>query len=179
MPLSVETNLYKENYSINRKGYLYGILEAYSTTYDLLKQYDYVVQVNPDVYVTDHSPLENYMSENMNNNIVHHVNTMRGDINKGFSCDFTLYRPNISSQNYFSLYKSPDISYDIDQKSLIDQNYKFLPEQFLKSVIISSGTSYKIMCPSTRNDRKIDAFGIWHCHNCDEARQFLSNKEIP
>lgn len=177
MPLDVETNLYKQNYSINRKGYLYGILEAYHTTFDLLKNYDYVVQVNPDVYITDHIALENYMVSNFDNKIVHHVNTMRGDAKKGFSCDFTLYRPNILKQNYFSLYKSDKISYDIAQKSLVDENYRFLPEQILKSVILESGISYNVMCPSTRNDRKIDEFGLWHCHDCNAAREFLKTKK--
>lgn len=176
IPLNVETNLYKLNNSINRKGYLYGILEAYHTTFDLLKEYDYVVQVNPDVYITDNALLENYMMNNFDNEIVHHVNTMRGDANKGFSCDFTLYRPNISRGNYFSLYRDVQVLHDITRKSQVDENYRFLPEQFLKRVILDSGTSHKVMCPSTRNNRKIDEFGLWHCHDCAAAKEFLKMK---
>ena len=32
------------------------------------------------------------------------------------------------------------------------------------------------MGPSTRNNRKPDDFGIWHCHDKETAKNFLMEK---
>jgi hypothetical protein len=86
LPIDMSTNEYKTNFN-NRAGYLFGALEAYTNTFDLLKSYDYVIQINPDVYITNYAKLEDYLKSNMNTDSVFHVNTMRSDIDKGFTCD--------------------------------------------------------------------------------------------
>jgi hypothetical protein len=177
IPLDVKTNVYKTDYNFNRQGYLFGILEAYSSTFDMLKGYDYVLQVNPDVYVTRHDSLEDYMTRNFENRTVFHVNTMRSDIDKGFSCDSVIYRPNLMADNFFSLYRHPQILGEVMKKRETDPNYKFLPEQILKHIIIATSNTYSVMSPGTRNNRLVDSFGLWHCHDVDAAKTFLRNKQ--
>ncbi|HEX9206841.1 MAG TPA: hypothetical protein VF851_01305 [Steroidobacteraceae bacterium] len=172
LPLDVQANVYKADYDVNRQGYLFGILEAYANTFDLLKQYDYVVQINPDVYVTN-DRLERYLLENAGNDVVHHVNTMRGDVENGFSCDFTVYRPRLARENHFALYRHPDVLDFVLGKAQTEPNYRFVPEQILRHLVLKSGLKYQVICPSTRNNRRIDAYGIWHCHDNAAARQYL------
>jgi hypothetical protein len=176
LPLDAKTNVYKTNYGNNRTGYLFGFLEACASTWDLLKSYDYVLQINTDVYVTDSEKFESYMKDNESNDAVFHVSTMRCDIDKGFACDTILYRPNLMKGNYFSLYRHPQLFNDLMQRQKSDPNYRFLPEQFLKHIILASGSKYVVMGPGTRNNRQIDAFGLWHCHDNAEARKYLSDK---
>jgi len=172
LPIDVSTNQYKTNFN-NRAGYLFGALEAYTGTFDLLKTYDYVVQINPDVYITDCSKLENYLMEKINSPEVFHVNTMRSDINKGFTCDFIVYRPNMMPGNIFSSYKSPEVMNYVLEKSNSDPNFKFIPEQILKRICDVFNLKYGVICPGTRNGRQIDAYGLWHCHDIDAARREL------
>ena len=172
IPLDVSTNDYKTNFN-NRAGYLFGALEAYSGTFDLLKMYDYVVQINPDVYVTNYLKIENYLKENFKNNSVIHTNTMRSDINKGFTCDFIVYRPNLMKENYFQFYKSPEVMGYVLEKSKVDPNFKYIPEQILKRLCEVFDLKYSVICNGTRNNRLIDEYGMWHCHEITEVEKEL------
>jgi hypothetical protein len=173
LPLNVAANVYKENYDVNKQGYLFGILEAYSSTFDLLKDYDYVIQVNPDVYLAEPAKLEAYLLANFDNDVVHHVNTMRRDIRNGFSCDFTVYRPRLVKDNHFALYRHPDVLGQVMEKAKTEPEYRFLPEQVLKHLILKAGHKYQVICPGTRINRKIDDYGVWHCHDNEAARRYL------
>jgi hypothetical protein len=172
LPLDVKANVYKEDYGVNRQGYLFGVLEAYANTFDLLKHYDYVVQINPDVYIAN-GRLERYLVENFDNDIVHHVNTMWADIKRGFSCDFTVYRPRLARTNHFALYRDPEVMDYVLERARTDPDYRSIPEQILKHLVLKAGHKYQVICPSTRYNRKIDAYGIWHCHDNEAARRYL------
>lgn len=173
VPLCIGSNAYKKDYNVNRHGYLFGILEAYTSTFDMLKNYDYVLQINPDVYVTEHELLEKYMVNNFSGTTSFHVNTMRGDFEKGFSCDSLLYRPKLMKDNIFSLYRHPNVLEEVMKKRETDPNYKFIPEQILKNLILATSSTYNVMCPGTRNNRMIDAYGLWHCHDIEAAKKEL------
>jgi hypothetical protein len=175
LPIDAKTNKYKTN-SSNRAGYLFGAIEAYTRTFDLLRDYDYVVQINTDVYITDFNKIENYLCENFNNENVFHVNTMRGDINKGFTCDTIIYRPNIMKNNVFQYCQSPEVMGFVLEKSNIEPDFKFIPEQILKRLCEVLNLKYKVICPGTRNNRTIDAFGLWHCHDISAAKDELKSK---
>jgi hypothetical protein len=172
LSLICNNNVYKEDTSLNRSGYLFGVSEAFSYTFDLVRHYDYVIFLNADVYMTDSKKIEDYLIDNFDNDLVHHVNTMRGDFDKGFSTDFTIYRPNkFLNGNHFSYYKDPQyINYITTQGGNI-------PEQMLKLILTQNDIPYKIMGPSTRNNRKPDEFGVWHCHDNEEALLFLNGGE--
>ncbi len=175
LSLDCAPNVYKIDTSVNRMGYWYGIIEAYANTFDLLRQYDYVIQLNPDVYITDSTKIECYLESNYTNSIAHHVNTMRGDIENGFSTDFHIYRPNLFHRNHFSDYALPDMAAALRMRSEKEKNYRFIPEQLLKKLVIGSGLCYTVIGPSTRNNREIDQHGLWHCHNNRDVDQFLAN----
>lgn len=172
LPIDVSTNQYKTNNN-NRAGYLFGALEAYSGTFDLLKSYDFVIQINPDVYITNYEKLENYLKDNLNTDSVFHVNTMRSDLNKGFTCDFIVYRPNMMSNNYFAFYKAPEVMGYVGEKSKIDPNFKYIPEQILKRLCEVFNLKYSVICQGTRNNRQIDEYGMWHCHEIKDVQSFL------
>lgn len=166
LPLDTDSNKYKLNYSVNSSGYTWGILEAYSSTFPLLKDYDWIIQINPDVYITDNLKIEKYLADNFENQIAFHVNTMRGNESLGFNSDFIIYRPKIMKINHFEIYKNEKFRQKIlEQKFSGNLNYKHLPEKILQSIIKMSGLQYSIICPGTRNNREIDQFGIWHCHD--------------
>lgn len=172
LPINVSTNEYKTNFN-NRAGYLFGALEAYAGTFDLLKMYDYVVQINPDVYITNFNKLENYLKENQHTDSVFHVNTMRSDINKGFTCDFIIYRPNLMNGNIFNFYRSPDVMGYVIEKAKTDQNFRYTPEQILKRLCEVLNLKYSVICEGTRNNRLIDEYGMWHCHETSEVQKEL------
>ncbi len=172
LPIDMSTNEYKTNFN-NRAGYLFGALEAYTNTFDLLKSYDYVIQINPDVYITNYAKLEDYLKSNMNTDSVFHVNTMRSDIDKGFTCDFIIYRPNKMVNNVFSFYKAPEVMGYVLEKSKTEPNFKYVPEQILKRICDVLNLGYSVICQGTRNNRQIDEYGMWHCHNNDDVQSFL------
>jgi len=172
LPIDVSTNQYKTNFN-NRAGYLFGALEAYFGTFDLLKSYDYVIQINPDVYITNYKKIEEYLKDNLNNESVFHVNTMRSDLNKGFTCDFIIYRPSLMKENIFQFYRSPEVMGYVLEKSKSDQNFKYIPEQILKRLCEVLDLKYSVICNGTRNNRLIDEYGMWHCHETSDVEKEL------
>jgi hypothetical protein len=174
LDLNCESNLYKVDTSRNRFGYWYGVIEAVSGTFDLLKTYDWVIQLNPDVYVTDDKLLWTYIETNNDTKFVHHVNTMRGDIKNGFSTDFQLYRPAKFRRNHFLDYRNHALLKGLREKKESISEFRFVPEQLLKHLVTASQEPYQIIGPSTRNNREIDRLGLWHCHDNERVLEKLA-----
>ena len=176
LPLDSSSNIYKSNTNLNRMGYWYGIIEAYANTFDLVRRYDYVVQLNPDVYITDSQKIERYLESNLSYPAAHHVNSMRGDQENGFSTDFHIYRPNLFRRNHFLDSMLPGVAETLRLRGETEERYRFVPEQLLKKLVIDSGLPYTIIGPSTRNNRAIDSLGLWHCHNNEDVEKFFKKK---
>ena len=177
LDLNCESNLYKEDTSKNRFGYWYGVIEAVCGTFDLLRTYDWVIQLNPDLYVTDGDRLWSYIETYIDSEHLYHVNTMRGDIKNGFSTDFQMYRPSKFERNHFRDYQDHDLLFNLRTKKEFNAEFRFVPEQLLKHLIVNSQQPYRIIGPSTRNNREIDSLGLWHCHDNKRAVEQLDKTE--
>lgn len=146
----------------NILGWRAGTLEAYAITFPLVRQYDYVIHLNIDAYVTNTEYIDRLLVDNLNNDVSHHVFDWRNG--NGFASDCQIYRPSKFKYNHFQDYKI-----GIDKYK--DRSNKFVTEYILSWLIKKdSEIKYKII-PSNRRD-----FGIWHTHDNEKVLKFIKQK---
>jgi hypothetical protein len=119
-------------------GYLWGAQEALSDNFHIFTQYDYVIHLNTNVYITNILNLINYLYDNLNNNIIFFVNKFR-DGREGFKTNFTIFKPkiNVYSEYNNKIYKKNLKPREIPEKMLEYQiktnniKFTFLPSEFI------------------------------------------------
>ena len=162
-------------YTKQNEGYLWGSFEKLYNFFYLFKDYHYVINTNPDVYITRDNEISNLLLDNLNNDIVYFVNMMRGSLKKGFSADFQIFKPTLFKKNYFKIYKNK--YYRFYFNILRKFNRKFTTELMLQKMIRKNNLKHKILYPSYRYQREIDPYGIWHCHDNERVKKYLSKSQ--
>jgi len=84
-------------------GFRSGGIEAVSNGIDMgiFKDYDYVIHLHPDVFITDDSYLMDVLLENLNNNIVFFTTKCLPYYERHFAFDFFIFKPKLLLTNIF------------------------------------------------------------------------------
>jgi hypothetical protein len=149
-------------------GYRTGGVEAVSDGIEMgiFKDYDYVIHLHPDIFITDDDYLLTILRENLENDTVFFITKSNPEPNF-FSFDFFIFKPKLLRQNIF-----------------IEDLYTFteLPEEYLCKMIINYNIKYSFI-KRFNNDywwpRRIDEnLKLWHEHELHKVENELKNRNL-
>ena len=146
-------------------GYRVGGVEAVCVGMDMgiFQEYDYVIHLHPDVFMTDDVYLREILLENEKNDTVFFITKVLPDP-RHFAFDFFIFKPKLLTVNIFK-----------------EELYSFTtsPEYYLHDMIQKYQVKYT-MVKRFYNDigltRRIDDhLKLFHCHNLSEAELIWIN----
>ncbi len=148
-------------------GFVMGAVEAVSTGIEMgiFTEYDYVIHLHPDVFITADVKILDVLRENLDNDVVFFVTRSMPDDERFFSFDFFMFKPRLLTRNIF-----------IDQPHSCTD----LPEHCLCDVIRKHGIKFKFIkrfendhwCP-----RRIDEhLSLYHEHDLDRVEELLGGR---
>ena len=167
-------NYYKEFKIKNKKiyittknsGYASGGMEAINDSYKMgiFNNYDYVIHMHPDVFITEETELIKLLKDNLNNNKVFLVTKyFPWKTFEHYATDFFIFKPKLLKNNIF------------DDENL----YKFKPdkvETFFYNILIKNNINC-LLVKRFNNDhwypRRIDNLKLWHEHDLNKIKKFL------
>ena len=177
---TISTDILKYFHEFNQKNkYLFvtslndghgrGGVEAVSKGLEMgiFKEYDYVIHLHPDVFITDDLYLTNILTENKDNDTVFFITKSRPDDDDFFSFDFFIFKPKLLDKNIF-----------------IDELYTFTTdvEHYLCNMIKKNNIKYTYIKRFDNNNwfpRRIDDnLKLYHEHELDNVRNVLQNMNL-
>jgi hypothetical protein len=149
-------------------GYRIGGAEAVSKGIEMgiFKDYDYVIHLHPDVFITDDRYLMEVLQENLENDTVFFINKSAPYYNF-FSFDFFIFKPKLLTTNIF-----------------IDELYTFtdIPEHYLYDMIMKHNIKYTIIKRFDNDNwspRRIDEnLNLYHEHDLNKIVSLLKNRGL-
>lgn len=168
---------YKQFEQVNKKifittqngGYRTGGVEAVSNGIEMgiFKEYDYVIHLHPDVFITDSTNILNILEENYENDTVFFITKSIPNDDLFFSFDFFIFKPKLLNENIF-----------------INSLYSFTesPEHYLHNMIKKYEIKYQII-KRFENDswfpRRVDEnLKLYHEHNLENVKTMLNELYI-
>jgi hypothetical protein len=158
----------KINNTSENAGYRTGPIEAISNIIDseklLISDYDYVIHLHPDVFITRETELLFILENELDSENIFIINKSLPD-NRFFSFDFFIFKPQKLKENVFNQWKNSNV----------------ITEYYLYNCIVSNNLPYK-MIKRFDNDnwspRRIDLLGFWHEHDLELVKKYLLKKYI-
>lgn len=150
-------------------GHRIGGVEALSQGFEmgLFKDYDYVIHLHPDVFITEDTYLLNIIMENKDNNTVFFINKSFMHEESMFSFDFFMFKPKLLETNIFK-----------------DELYTFqeYPEQYLRNMILKNNVKYTFIKRFDNDSwypRRIDDhLKLYHEHDMEKVRHVLQERNL-
>jgi len=150
-------------------GYNNGGVEAVSEGIEMgiFNEYDYVIHLHPDVFITDDKYLTEVLTENLDNDIVFFITKSVANDPIFFSFDFFIFKPKLLPKNIF-----------------IEDLYNFTccPEHYLHNMIIKNDIKYtfiKRFNNDTYHPRRIDEnLKLYHEHNLNKVVALLKKRNL-
>jgi len=145
-------------------GYRVGGVEAISEGFDMgiFQEYDYVIHLHPDVYLTDDKYLMEILNENLNNDTVFFITKSCTNDDKFFSFDFFIFKPKLLHENIF-------------KKELY--TFSNSPENYLCDMIYKYEIKHCFIKRFENNSwfpRRIDEnLKLYHEHDLEKVRNIL------
>ena len=149
-------------------GYTRGGVEAVSQGIEMgiFNNYDYVIHLHPDVFITDDSYLIDTLLNNIQNDIVFFITKSYND-ERFFSFDFFIFKPKLLTKNIF-----------------IEKMHFFTtsPEYYLHDMIKENNIKYtfiKRFDNNTWHPRRIDEhLKLYHEHELDKVVNVLKDRNL-
>jgi len=145
-------------------GFYMGGIEAVSSGFEMgiFNDYDYVMHLHPDVFITDDSKIIELLNDNLDNDYVFLVNKSMPDDERFFSFDFFIFKPKLLTRNIF-----------IDEPS----RCRDIPEHCLCDVITKNNVKFKLVKRfdnDTWSPRRIDDhLKLYHEHDLELVEDLL------
>ena len=150
-------------------GYRIGGVEAFSQAIDMgiFNDYDYVIHLHPDVFITDDTPLLDVLEKNKDNDIVFFITKSFMHEYSMFSYDFFIFKPKLLTSNIF-------------KKELY--TFQDYPEQYFRNMIISNNVKFEFI-KRYDNDywepRRIDEhLKLYHEHELEKVEKVLKERNL-
>jgi hypothetical protein len=149
-------------------GYRTGGVEALSNGIEMgiFSNYDYIIHLHPDVFITDDKYLMNILISNIDNDNVFFITKSVPDDNF-FSFDFFIFKPKLLKKNIFieDLY-----------------NFKTSPEVYLHDMIKKYNIKYSYIKRFDNNNwhpRRIDDnLKLYHEHDMSKVKDILKKRQL-
>lgn len=133
----------------------------------IFKEYDYVIHLHPDVFITDDLYLTDILLNNLHNDIVFFITKSWYPNPKFFSFDFFIFKPKLLKKNIF-----------------IDELYSFTdcPEHYLHDMIVNNNIKYTFIKRFDNDNcfpRRIDEnLKLYHEHDMDNIKNLLKERNL-
>jgi hypothetical protein len=154
---------FKLNNTDKNSGYRTGPIETVSNVIDdeklLQSNYDYVIHLHPDVFITNEKYLLDVLYNEQNTENVFIINKSLEDT-FFFSFDFFIFKPKKLQENVFNQWRT----------------WNGITEYYLYNAIISNNIPYKLVKRFDNDNwfpRRIDLLGLWHEHDLEEVKKYL------
>ena len=150
-------------------GYRVGGVEAVSQGIQMgiFNDYDYVIHLHPDVFITDDEYLRDILVNNLYNDTVFFITKSLPSNSSFFSFDFFIFKPKLLTTNIF-----------------LEELYKFEgdPEHYFYQMIIKYNIKYifiKRFNNDTWSPRRIDDnLKLYHEHDLNKVIKILNDRKI-
>jgi hypothetical protein len=150
-------------------GYRIGGVEAVSTGIEMgiFNEYDYVIHLHPDVFITDDFYLKDILVNNLDNDTVFFITKSCPDDDTFFSFDFFIFKPKLLARNIF-----------------IERLYSFecRPERYLHDMIKEYNIKYAFLKRYNNNNwypRRIDDnLKLYHEHDLSKVVKLLQQRQL-
>jgi hypothetical protein len=176
--ISPDVFKYYQNFSQKNKylhitpqnsGYRIGGVEALSNgiSMGIFSNYDYVIHLHPDVFITDDNYLMNVLNNNIDNDNVFFITKSVPDDNTFFSFDFFIFKPKLLKTNIFieDLY-----------------NFQGAPEVYLHDMIKKNDIKYSYIKRFDTDHylprRVDDNLKLYHSHDMSKAIEMLEQRHL-
>ena len=149
-------------------GFTMGAVEAVSNGIEtgLFRDYDYVIHLHPDVFITNDAGIVNLLRSNLENHDVFFVNRSLPDDARFFSFDFFVFKPRLLLRNIFR-----------DEL----HTYHGWPEHYLHDMLIKHDVRFQIVKRFDDDNwmprRVDDHLGLYHEHDLDRVEALLQTLE--
>lgn len=149
-------------------GFSMGAVEAVSNGIEmgLFGDYDYVIHLHPDVFITDDAGILKVLRSNLDNDNVFLVNRSLPDDERFFSFDFFIFKPRLLPRNIFR-----------DEL----HTYDGWPEHYLFDMLVKHDIKHQIVARFDTNDwqprRVDDHLGLYHEHDLGRVEELLTTLE--
>ena len=148
------------------EGFKMGGVEAVSDAFDrnIFKDYDYVIHLHPDVFITKDVAIMKILNENINNNTAFFITKSFPNDSYFFSFDFFIFKPKLLESNIFNdcIHECADI-----------------PEHYLCYIINKYKVPYIFINRFWDNNwqpRRIDEYlYLWHEHDLEKVERHLNS----
>ena len=150
-------------------GYRIGGVESLSHGLEMgiFKDYDYVIHLHPDVFITEDIYLNEILLNNLNNDVIFFITKSHPIDSTFFSFDFFIFKPKLLTKNIF-----------------YENLYTFTsgPEKYLHDMIKSNNIKYIFIKRFNNNNwspRRIDEnLKLYHEHDMNKVKKLLESKNI-
>ena len=155
----------KQTFPVYPNGVFNGFLKGLSNNFEFFQNYDYVIHLVPDCYITSEEKIVDLLKENINsefNFIVDYHPNHNSSTQLQYICDFFIFKPkNIT--NIFSDHSDINV---------------IAAENWLYSKIHQYNIPHKTICRGTQSLLwNIDDYGLIHNHNLLRIRSILEGNE--
>lgn len=147
--------------------YTMGQIEALSDSYDkgIFAQYDYVLNIHPDVFILEEEPIVNLLKKNMKTDTCFFVSQGLPDDRAFLQTDFFIFKPKLLTMNIFK-----DTLYE----------WKDWTEHYMYYILYKYNIKYELIKRfdnNTWHPRRIDNYRMWHEHDLSLVEAYIENLE--
>jgi glycosyltransferase involved in cell wall biosynthesis len=154
----------KINNNNKNAGYVNGAIQSVSNLIEdeklLHSNYDYVIHIHPDIFMTNENTLLELLHNELNNEETFIVNKYLVNNSSFFSFDFFIFKPKKLQENIFNQWTT----------------YNGFAEHYIYNAITSNNISYKLIKRFDDDNwfpRRIDLLGLWHEHDLEKVKKYL------
>lgn len=157
----------KITYGNNVGGYLRGQFQAITEVFDMeiLQDYDFVIHLHPDIFITDERPIINLLSSD-NEQSVLFVSRIFGNAHPSFATDFFIFRPLNYLREIFSDWSLFEQKFELPLECIFFESIKKHGVDYLEVERFKTGRYF----------RDIDQLGLWHEHRLEKIESYMRNK---
>ncbi len=158
-------NRSKQTFPTYPNGVFNGFLKGLSNNFDFFKNYDFVIHMVPDCYITNENKIVELLRENIEseiNFIVDYHPDHNSQTKEQFVCDFFIFKP----KKIFNIFSDHS-----DDNVIVAENW-------LYKKINEYNISHKKICRGIESLKwNIDDYGLIHNHNLKRIESILSGNE--
>jgi len=149
-------------------GYQMGRMESLTDTYDIWKNYDYVIYTQPDIYVINEDKILDVLDKYRNRKEIFIFTKSLADDEKFYSADIWIFKPKLVPLNIIELWKTDATFGNLSKTPNIEYLlHKIMTENNIPHIMI------KRFDNDHWNPRRIDLLGLWHEHETSKVEKYL------
>lgn len=165
-------------------GYLKGCFQSLSRNYHNFKEYDYVVHIQADVFILNEHQIIKILNEYKHTKDVFICTKSKQD-ERFLSFDFFIFKPKLLKENIFNRWKDSQFNRETlelkPKETKPPTNKPLSPELLLYKILTVEKIPYKLIKRYDNDQwspRRIDLLNLWHEHDVDKVKKYISSNGL-